>query len=271
MSQLTEARDFFEESEALFQVVKDLSDDTLNTQTDFKDWTVNDVIAHLYYLNVMAEYSLTDESAFDTFMGDLLQHSKAGGSQKQFAKNWLGALWGRKLVQTWRQHYSVMWTAFYQEDPKRRVKWAGPSMSARSSISARLMETWAHGQAVFDAFGLTRVNTDRIKSIAVLGWNTFDWTFKNRGMVPSEPKPFLSLIAPGGAHWTFGDDQSPARIDGRAEEFCQVVTQTRNVLDTDLNVVGVSATQWMAFAQCFAGAPEAPPAAGSRRVRAEQD
>ena len=38
-------------------------------------------------------------------------------------------------------------------------------MSARSSISARLMETWAHGQAVYDRLGVVRVDTDRIRNI----------------------------------------------------------------------------------------------------------
>ena len=30
------------------------------------------------------------------------------------------------------------------------MKWFGPDMSVLSSISARLMETWAHDQAVYD-------------------------------------------------------------------------------------------------------------------------
>ena len=37
-------------------------------------------------------------------------------------------------------------------DPKKRLKWAGPEMSARSSVTARQMETWAHGQELFDVF-----------------------------------------------------------------------------------------------------------------------
>ena len=38
-------------------------------------------------------------------------------------------------------------------------------MSARSSISARLMETWAHGQEVYDHLGVVRVDADRIKAL----------------------------------------------------------------------------------------------------------
>ena len=53
-------------------------------------------------------------------------------------------------------------------------------------------------------------------------------------------------------------------VEGRAVEFCQVVTQTRNVADTTLRVVGEPARRWMAIAQCFAGPPENPPAPGAR-------
>lgn len=53
-------------------------------------------------------------------------------------------------------------------------------------------------------------------------------------------------------------------IQGEAVEFAQVVTQTRNIADTELDVSGDVANEWMAIAQCFAGGPVAPPAAGAR-------
>ena len=53
--------------------------------------------------------------------------------------------------------------------PKKRVQWFGPDMSVRSSITARLMETWAHSQAIYDLLGQTRTNTDRIKNIVIMG------------------------------------------------------------------------------------------------------
>jgi hypothetical protein len=53
-------------------------------------------------------------------------------------------------------------------------------------------------------------------------------------------------------------------VEGSASEFCQVVTQVRNVADTRLRVSGETARRWMAIAQCFAGGPETPPAPGTR-------
>jgi len=75
---------------------------------------------------------------------------------------------------------------------------------------------------------------------------------------------------PSGAVWAWGPPEADNFVEGSAVEFCQVVTQVRNVADTALRVVGATATQWMAIAQCFAGPPEDPPAPGSRfrQVRA---
>jgi uncharacterized protein (TIGR03084 family) len=169
------------------------------------------------------------------------------------------------LLKRWREFYQEMTDRFVVADPKQRVKWVGPDMSVRSSITARLMETWAHGQAVYDLLGHVRNEADRIQNIAVLGVNTFGWTFTNRGVaVPTDP-PYIRLTAPSGAIWEWNPPaQQENCIEGKAVEFCQVVTQVRNLADTTLQVSGETATSWMSIAQCFAGPPENPPASGKR-------
>ena len=82
--------------------------------------------------------------------------------------------------------------------------------------------------------------------------------------------PHLRLTSPQGSQWEFGDDKDNKNLNeqnlitGSAVGFAQTVTQTRNVADTDLKVTGPVATDWMANAQCFAGAAVTPPAAGTR-------
>jgi uncharacterized protein (TIGR03084 family) len=154
--------------------------------------------------------------------------------------------------------------AYAKADPKQRVKWAGPDMSALSSITARQMETWAHGQAVFDLLGIDRPESDRIRNIAHLGVGTFGWTFINRQQAVPEPAPHVVLTGPSGAVWTWNPEQANNTVRGSAVEFAQVVTQVRHVADTQLQVTGAIAQQWMAWAQCFAGPPVDPPAPGSR-------
>jgi len=60
------------------------------------------------------------------------------------------------------------------------------------------------------------------------------------------------------------DPGASNRIEGPATAFCQVVTQTRNVADTDLEVEGDTAKRWKSIAQCFAGPPEQAPLPGTR-------
>jgi uncharacterized protein (TIGR03084 family) len=126
------------------------------------------------------------------------------------------------------------------------------------------METWAHGQAIYDLLGQERSVGDRIKNVAVIGINTFGWTFTNRGLPVPEKRPSVRLTAPSGATWEWNQPDEGNVIEGSAVEFCQVVTQTRNIADTSLKVMGESASAWMSIAQCFAGPPENPPPPGTR-------
>ena len=139
-------------------------------------------------------------------------------------------------------------------------------MSARSSTTARLRETWSHSQALYDVLGVDRVDGDRIRAIAHLGAITYGWTFANRGVEPPGPPPLIRLTAPSGAIWEWNAENPPAgeTIAGPATDFCQVAAQTRNIADVNLSVAGKAATAWMSQAQCFAGPPNDPPAPGSR-------
>ena len=261
---MEQAQDFLDESEALYALIKDLDDDALGMQTAFKGWTINAVIGHLHMWNHAADLSLAGEGGFEALFNGFVEHMAAGGTFNSYESEWRGDLNGRALVAEWRAFAHAMAERFGAADPKARVAWAGPGMSVRSSISARLMETWAHGQEVYDLLGVRRVNHDRIRNIAVLGLNTYGYCFQNRQLEIPEPRPFLRLTAPSGALWEMGEPHETEVIEGLAEEFCQVVTQTRHVADTSLQVQGENAAAWMEIAQCFAGAPETSPAPGTR-------
>ena len=261
---MQQAQDFRAESQALFDLLDTADSTQFDQPTQFKSWTINAVLQHLHFWNQMAGLQLTDEPL-------LLQRiagvKSAQGGMRAFENAHFQGLGGRALLDAWHAGFNATADAFATADPKARLKWPGPDMSARSSITARLMETWAHGQEVYDHLGVVRQNADRIQNIVVLGVNTFGWTYATRGTQPPGPMPHLVLTAPSGAVWTYGDPSDAERIEGPAEQFCQVVTQTRNIADTQLQVTGPVATDWMSKAQCFAGAPETPPAPGLRHTR----
>ncbi|MEE3328489.1 MAG: TIGR03084 family protein, partial [Myxococcota bacterium] len=130
--------------------------------------------------------------------------------------------------------------------------------------TARFMETWAHSQEVYDLKGATRSYNDRIKNVAAIGVRTFGWTFVNRSLEIPGPPPYVRIIAPSGDVWEWNEPSDTEYVRGDAAEFCHVVTQGRNVADTQLEVSGEIATQWMSIAQCFAGGPVDPPPKGAR-------
>lgn len=260
---MKEAIFFLEETQALAGLLDDQRPD-FDQSTLFKGWSIDNVLRHLHFWNEAARTSLEDEKQFT----ELLQAAFpiiASKGLRQYEDERLADLSGATLLSAWLEEAERTSKAFEAADPDRRLPWAGPPMSARSSISARLMETWAHAQAVYDLCGVDRVNTDRIYPIAELGVRTFGWTYSVRGQEKPPSKPHLRLTAPSGDVWTFNDERDDERIEGAAAEFCQVVTQTRNIDDVSLTVIGPIATDWMSKAQCFAGAPETPPAPGTRR------
>lgn len=261
---MQQAVDFLDESRALHALVADLDDATLARQTQFKQWSIDDVIGHLYFWNHAALLSLQSPDEFQSLFEPLAAHLGNGGGLKDYERQVQGDLKGQRLVRRWAEQFELTGAAFTTADPSARVAWAGPSMSTRSSISARQMETWAHGQEVFDILGVEREDTDRIRNIVVLGVNTFKWTFAVRGETPPEPAPAVVLTSPSGEQWTYGEPQPDNHVTGLAVDFARVVTQTRHVSDTALVVVGEPANRWMENAQCFAGAANPPPAAGSR-------
>jgi uncharacterized protein (TIGR03084 family) len=261
---LQQALDFQAESDQLLALLERLDDHDWQRETQFKHWTINDIIAHLHFFNYAADIALQDSDAFANLMRQLTIATKQQTPHLVFTHAWLGGARGGDLMHKWRDFYREMSGRFMAADPRKRVPWAGPSMSVRSSITARLMETWAHGQAIYDLLGQSRNEADRIRNIAVLGINTFSWTFTNRGMQVPANLPYVRLIAPSGDAWEWGQSDQESSIDGSAVEFCQVVTQVRNVADTKLAVVGSTAQTWMSIAQCFAGSPENPPRPGTR-------
>jgi uncharacterized protein (TIGR03084 family) len=133
------------------------------------------------------------------------------------------------------------------------VPWFGPAMSAASSLTARLMETWAHTQDIADTLGVAREPTARLRHVAHIGVGARAFSYAVHGKpAPSAPVR-VELVGPSGATWAWGPEQAGDRITGPALDFCLLVTQRRHRDDVDLSIEGPAATEWMAIAQAFAG------------------
>jgi uncharacterized protein (TIGR03084 family) len=260
--------DLLAEYEALAILLAGMSPEQWQRRTMFYNWTPWDEIAHLCYFDETGLLAATDAAAFAADTEKLQQRLAHGEEISAIARERYGHMDGKALLRYWRERYAALVAALAQMDPKARLPWYGPQMSARSFATARLMETWAHGQDVYDCLAARRPASDRLRHIAHIGVTTFGWTFINRKLPLPATAPHVELRAPGGALWTWNEPSATDYVRGSAEDFCLVVTQRRNVADTGLEYAG-SAAQWLPIAQCFAGPPADGPAPGVRAVQLE--
>jgi len=265
-------KDLADEYAALDDMVKNLDADGWQTVTPFYNWTIKDEISHLAYFDKTACLSATDSEAFAAEVEKSLQGITSFDDVFKNVNAMGGAMSDADLLAWWRKERAQLVAALESLKPDTRVPWYGPSMSARSSATARIMETWAHGQDIADALKLVRPGSDRLKHIAFLGVSTFKWSFKNRELAVPDQAVRVALTAPSYERtsssndlWAWGPDDADNVVSGSALDFCLVVTQRRNAADTGLRIQGDTAVQWMEIAQAFAGPPADAPAPGVRK------
>ena len=259
--------DFRDEVDELHGFLKGLSPQDWQRETGFMRWTPWDVVAHLHFFDLVSMQALGGEEAFAPHRDALVKELLAGRTNQELARERFAGVEAPALLAEWSETAHELAAALGESDSKRRLPWFGPDMGVQMFTTARYMETWAHGQSIYDLVGASRSYSDRIRNVATIGVKTFGWTFVNRKMEVPGPPPYIRLVAPSGEVWEWGEPSDTECIRGDAVDFCLVVTQARNIADTALAVAGPVATQWMAIAQCFAGGPVDPPAAGTRVPR----
>jgi uncharacterized protein (TIGR03084 family) len=230
--------------------------------TPAADWDVRDQVTHLAWVEEAARLAATDPAAFaETIVGPARTSTEFEAHQMARGR----VLAGREVLEWWRSERAGALTALANVEPGARLPWFGPPMSVRSFVTARIMETWAHGQDVADALGIDRSPTDRLRHIAHLGVSTRNWSYAVRRLPPSQVPVIVELAGPSAQTWRWGPDDAADRVEGSAADFCLVVTQRRHWQDTGLRVQGSAAIEWMTIAQAFAGrATEVAPGRGSR-------
>jgi uncharacterized protein (TIGR03084 family) len=263
---LPQAVDFRAEADALHDLLATLDDAGWQRATQFKQWTIDDIVQHLHAGDLLAAASVAGPDHFARMRQEIQAARDSGLTGVEATRRRMEGLTGRRLLARWHAQAGDLADRLSAMPPETRLKWAGPDMGVRMFATARQMETWAHGQAIYDLLGVPRTATDRLRNIAEIGVRTYGWTFANRSLPLPGPAPYVRLAAPSGDIWTWNDPSAEDSVAGSALAFCQVVTQVRNVADTALQVTGEAARAWMAIAQCFAGPPEDPPRAGTRQM-----
>lgn len=250
--------DLATESRALDDVVAGAATDWA-TRTPAEGWTIAHQVAHLAWTDAKA---LIAVAAPGDFRGEIERALAAGPGYVDAGAAGEARKPREELLARWRFGRETLATALEAAPPGTKFPWYGPPMSAASMATARLMETWAHAQDVYDALGLAREPGSGLRHIARFGVRTRDFAFAVRSLPPPAQEFRVELRAPGGQLWAYGPDDAGQRVTGSALDFCLVVTQRRHLADTDLEATGPDAVRWLGIAQAFAGPPGAGRKAG---------
>ena len=243
--------DLAAEHVALDAIVAGLTDEQWRQDTPAEGWDIADTIAHLVFADLAASMAVADPAAFEHAKAELA--AGRGGFDDAFGK--APSAKGAATLAWWRENRAMMLDAFAACAPKDRIPWFGPSMSALSFATARLMETWAHGQDVAATLGQRIEPSDRLRHVCHIGVTTRGWSYVNRGLAVPEGDVRIELTAPSGELWTWGPQGAENTVVGSAFDFAVVATQRRALSETSLVCQGEVALDWMRKAQAFAGPP----------------
>jgi uncharacterized protein (TIGR03084 family) len=244
------AADLAAETAVTRALVAGLDEAGWRTPTPAVGWDIADQISHLAYFDEVAVRAAVHPDEFRAELPAALD----GMHPDTIAARYRDRS-GAQLLAWFEDVRSILVGTFATIDPGKWLPWFGPDMSAASSLTARLMETWAHAQDIADALGVTREPTARLRHIAHLGVLTRGFSFAVRGQPLPQTRVRVELTAPDGALWTWGQPDAPERVTGPALDFCLLVTQRRHRDDLALAAEGPGAQEWMTIAQAFAGPP----------------
>jgi uncharacterized protein (TIGR03084 family) len=241
--------DLAAETAVLRQILAPLTDADWRRATPAPGWTIGDQVSHLAHFDQVAVTSATDPARF---AAEAAQDSSADPDAIMRRYHEMTAA---DLADWFGRTRAELLSAFAGLDPAERVPWFGPPMSVASALTARLMETWAHGQDIADTVGIQRAPTHRLRHVAHIGVGARAYSYAvNRLPMPTEPVR-VELVAPSGELWTWGPAGADNRVAGPAIDFCLLVTKRRHRADTAVQATGPAAGQWLRIAQAFAGPP----------------
>jgi uncharacterized protein (TIGR03084 family) len=242
--------DLAAESALLRDVLAGLDEATWRRDTPAAGWTIADQISHLAYFDDVALRSATDPEAFDA---EKKAMDAEGGVDPDTIAARFRDLSGAEMLAWFDEARSRLIAGFRDVEPGQRVPWFGPPMSAASSLTARIMETWAHGQDVYDAVGAEHLPSPRLRHVAHIGVGARPFSYAAHGReMPATPIR-VELTAPDGSAWAWGPEDAADRITGPAVDFALLITQRRHRDDLALEIVGDAATEWAEIGQAFAG------------------
>ncbi|MER7826253.1 TIGR03084 family metal-binding protein [Streptomyces sp. NPDC096097] len=244
----------------LEQVVAGLDATLWRAPTPAQGLTIADQIAHLNWTDELVMRAIRNPEAFaDEFEGVLapahaVESISAGSAIVNAGTVERSKVPQSQLLTMWRRSAAELSGILRALPSGTRIPWFAPRpLSAAAMAASRVMETWAHGQDVFDALALTRPPTGRLVHVVRLGVRSRDFAYQLRGLEPPQEEFRVELRAPDGGTWNWGPADAPGKVEGSALHFALIATQRLHRDDSDLVARGEGPEEWLRIAQAYAG------------------
>lgn len=220
----TLVRDLAQEADALDALLITLSDEQWHARTPADGWDVRDSVAHVAIGDELALECVTQRRVPKLMQDGVEAVLEGDTAAKAFELRMVGR--GRQMQPSavhrwWRNGNAALCDALATVAPDARLPWGPNRMSPASFITARIMETWAHGLDCFDGVGATPVDTDRLRHVLAISVRALPYAFMING-VEAPGKVRVEVTSPSGEHWTAGSDDADTVIRGSASDWCRV-------------------------------------------------
>jgi uncharacterized protein (TIGR03084 family) len=213
-------------------------------------WAVTDVVLHLAQTDEMAAASASGEfrEAKRLFDGS----STVDQGADAFVEQERGAS-PAALLDRWRAASKAQSAALAAADPAVRLPWVTNTLSPAALATTRVAESWIHTGDIADALGIALPRADtRLRHIAWLAWKTLPYAFARAGEELSGPVA-VSLHAPDGEAWSFGDAQTATTtVTGAGADWCLVAARRLEPSAADLRAEGPDADDVLALVRTYA-------------------
>ena len=130
------AADLAAESAVTRALVTGLDEAGWDTPTPAAGWDIGDQISHLAYFDEVTVQSATRP---EQFKADLAQAEAEGGINPDAIAARFRDMTGAQLLAWFDTARADLLNTFENLDPRARLPWFGPAMSAASSLTARIM------------------------------------------------------------------------------------------------------------------------------------
>ncbi len=165
--------DLRQEGDLLEELLRPLSAEDWDLPTPAEGWTIRHQVAHLTWTERTVLTALEEPEVFAQLRerfraeADVVDRGAQEGAARPPAE----------ILASWQDSRRRVLEALAAVPEGERIPWIGPPMGAPMMASARIMETFAHGQDVRDALGVPPVASHRLRHVAHLGVATRDYAF----------------------------------------------------------------------------------------------